>query len=360
MHPKADLRAPFPFLAECVYLDTAAAGLSSPGQGMAVAEFFDHVKTRGILGRETWRKKLSDLQQRLARMFDIAVDDVLLFSNTSEGINLVAHSLDWHAGDNLLVAEDEYPTVSQAWHIAERQSAEIIRIPISNEHNRESELLAAMNVRTRVMALSQVHWVTGTTIDLKRVGDACRANGTLLVVDGVQAWGAVPIDLSSVDVYSAAVFKWILSGFGLAICIVSARARAQLDSAYRGAMNLTAPHHLQYSHMNYPGIYALDAALDFLDGCGWDRIHAQVGALSKYLYKELSDRGFVVAAPLDALAGIISFAVPDPAALCQQLERRGIKVTGRAGRIRASPHFYNNQHDLDRLVEAVCDLSRPA
>lgn len=360
MHPEADLRAQFPFLTECVYLDTAAAGLSSPGQGAAVAQFFDSVKTRGILGRETWRNKLFGLQQRLARMFGINVDEVLLFSNTSEGINLVAHSLSWRAGDNVVVAEDEYPTVAQAWHVAQRQGVEIIRVPISDERRRESELLAAMNPQTRVLALSQVHWVTGTVIDLKRAGAACRANGTLFVVDGVQAWGAIPVDLSSVDVYSAGVFKWLLSGFGIAICIVGARAQTQLDSSFRGAMNLSAPHHLQYSHVNYPGIYALDAALDFLDRCGWDRIHARVASLSQYLHQALSSRGFVVAAPADALAGIVSFAVPDPSALCLQLEQRSIKVAQRGRGIRASPHFYNNQHDLDRLVQAVCELSHPA
>jgi selenocysteine lyase/cysteine desulfurase len=114
---------------------------------------------------------------------------------------------------------------------------------------------------------------------------------------------------------------------------------------------------LQYSHVNYPGIYALEAALDFLDRCGWDRIHGRVAMLSRHLHAALQARGFVVAAPLAALAGIVAFEVPHAEGLAQQLEQRNIKVTGRGARLRVSPHFYNNEEDLERLVEALTQLN---
>jgi cysteine desulfurase/selenocysteine lyase len=350
-----EVRSQFPFLAECAYLDTASTGLTPPGVSAAVTHYLDVVKARGILGRDAWRARGKALRARLATMLGVVPTDLAFLSNTSEGINLFAHSLDWRRGDQVVVAADEYPTVRDAWRFATRRGVEIVPVPIHDEARREDLLLNAISVRTRVVAVSHVHWVSGTRLDIDRIGRHCRGLDALLVVDGIQALGAVPVDLRHVDVYSAATFKWLLAGFGFAIMATSERARAAIEPVFRGAMN--TPHQLTYSHTNYAGVYALDATLDYLDSVGWDAIHARVKYLAGRLHAELEGRGHKLCAPADRIAGIVSIPVHDDFKhLEERMAERGIRITVRSPVIRISPHFYNDDSDIDRVVDALHTL----
>jgi len=358
MSDLSNVRRHFPFLSEVAYLDTAAAGLTPPGVGSAVAHYLDVVKGRGILGRPQWRERGQQLRNRLAPALCVSPVDISFFSNTAEGINLVAHSLPWRAGDQVVLAADEFPTMLEAWHVAAARGAHVIPVPIASELLREDLLLNALSAQTRVLAVSHVHWGTGTCLDLDRLGRRCQELGTLLVVDGTQALGAVPVDLSRVDIYSAATFKWVLASFGFAILATSQRARDQFQPAFRGAMN--TPPHLNYSHPNYAGIYALDAALEFLDSCGWAAIYDKVRALTTHLGAGLRDLGYEPRASQARTAGIVSFETSaDLETLNAQLQRRGLQVTLRGTHVRVSPHFYNDQFEIDRFLQAIREL-RPA
>lgn len=364
MPARSSIRDQFPFLAECTYLDAAAAGLSAPGIGAAVAHHLDQAKSRGILGRDEWRAKQDRLKDRLTNLLSIPSEDLSFTSSTSEGINLFAHSLAWRAGDEIAFAADEYPTLCEAWRPAVAAGAVLVPVDISvcaaDETEREDAILRALSSRTRVLALSQVHWVKGTRIDLARVGRACRANGTILVVDGVQALGATPVDLAYVDVYSAATFKWLLSGFGFALLVMREWVRAQLSPAFRGAVNaLTAgpaqAFQLQYAHPNYSGIYALDASLQFFESFGWASVHSQIESLTKRLHDGLERIGLPSETPRDRTAGIVSIRLADAETAAVQLSSRAIRVTSRQQAIRVSPHCYNNESDIDRLLNALSE-----
>ena len=142
-------------------------------------------------------------------------------------------------------------------------------MPIASEETREDALLSALDRRTRLLVVSHTHSSTGTTVDLDRMGRHCRERGVLLMVDGIQALGTIPVDLSSVDIYAASFFKWMLSGFGIGVLVTSARARAAMAPAYQGYANMDDASQLQYAHVNMPAIYGLDATLDFFERIGW-------------------------------------------------------------------------------------------
>jgi cysteine desulfurase/selenocysteine lyase len=352
------IRRTFPMLASCLYLDTASAGLSFTGQGAAAAAFYDEAKSQGYNGRDVWREKAAVVRRKLAVLLGVDAGEVEFLGNTTEALNLVAHSIAWGRGDEVVLAADEFPSVLLSWHPAEAAGAAIRKVPVTRESERESLLLSALTRRTRVLAVSHVHWTTGTRLDLRRLGAACRSCGALLVVDGIQAFGAVPVELADVDVYCAATFKYLLSGFGLAVCVLRERARAMLRPAFRGYANEPPSQSLQYAHVNYPGLYALDAALSFLgETVGWDAVHGRTAALMAELANGLAAQGIALAAPEGARAAIGSFAVPDAEALCRRLSEEQVFVAARGGLVRASPFFYNTQDEIDRFVERIADAS---
>jgi cysteine desulfurase / selenocysteine lyase len=353
------LRAPFPHLERRVYLDTAAAGLCWAGHGAAVARFFDEVKNRGYDARPEWQAMTQKVRTRLAGWLNARPEDVTFVSNTTEGLNLAALSLRFQPGDRIVLAADEFPSVSRIWEAARRAGADLVAVEIPGESQRQDALLAALDERTRVLVVSQTHSRTGTTVDLQALGRACRARDALLVVDGIQALGAVPTDLAWVDVYTSSFFKWMLSGFGVGVLVANERARTRMDPAFQGYANMHDPHMLQYAHVNQPAMYGLDATLDFFEGIGWPLVYRRVHALGSHLIAGAAQRGLDLITPAQQRAGIFILRCADNEGVRQKLADRNISVSARGEGIRVSPHFYNTTAEVDQMLAALAEIVPP-
>lgn len=349
----ASIRAEFPYLADRVYLNSAGAGLGWRGQSAAAAAYYDEVAVMGADAQQLWMEQSRLTRERVARLLGVPIEDAGFFRNTSEVINLAANSFEWRSGDEIVVAADDFPSVVWPWTRAEAADARIIYVDPGTEHQREDRLLSAITERTRVVAVSHVSTVTGTRLDLDRLGRACREVDALLVVDGIQALGSIPVDLTHVDVYAAGVFKWLLSGFGTGIGVFRERARQMLTPAYRGYRNKPPSSEFGYADPNYPGLYVLDATLEFLGGVGWPVIYGRVADLTQRTAEAVRSLGIEPITPSGAQAGIISFTVDDAAAVTAELLRAGVHVVEKMGRVRVSPHFYNSTADVDRFAEAL-------
>lgn len=352
----ARLHAFFPYVRERTYLDTAAAGLSWAGHGHAVARFFDEVKNRGFDARPEWLAKTQAVRARLADWLGVGPRDLTLVSNTTEAVNLAAHSLRFAPGERVVLAADEFPSLARIWAPAEAQGAEIVRVEIGAEADRQAALLGAVDERTRLLAVSQTHWSTGTTLDLTQLSAQCRRHDTLLMVDGTQALGAVPTRLDGVDIYAAAFFKWMVSGFGIGLLATSERARAAMRPAYQGYANADDPQGLQYAHVNIPAVYGLDATLDVLESFGWPAIFERVRTLGGHVLAAADRHGLALLTPRDARAGIYAFPAPDAEACRAALAARGISVSARGTNVRVAPHFYNSPEDVDRGIATLAEV----
>ena len=108
------VRADFPYVEQDVYLNTAAAGLSWTGQGRAAARFYDEAKQRGINGMATWQQAAQHVRTRIARLVGVNEDEIRFVGSTTEGLNLTVSAIPWRAGDEIVVAEDEFPSVIRA------------------------------------------------------------------------------------------------------------------------------------------------------------------------------------------------------------------------------------------------------
>lgn len=348
------IRTAFPFLTEGgAYLNTAAAGLSWKGQGSVAAEFFDAAKSRGILGAPQWAAKTAATKAALATLIGVAPHCVHFVGSTTEALNIVALSLPLEKGAQVVLADDEFPSVVHSWWSRRESGVELVRIPIADESSRTEALCAAINDRARVLAVSHVHWRSGTRVDLEKLAQRCREHDCHLIVDGVQALGAIPVAAGLADAYCASVFKWLLSGFGLGILVVGERLAAELVPTLRGYRNEPPKHSVSYGQINYPGIYALLASLEYLQSVGWDNIHVQVNALAHRAIVDLHAKGFDVVTPENGYAGIVSVRHPEASRIVRALAQERIFVEDRDSIVRASPHFYNTDEDVDCFISAL-------
>ncbi len=344
------VRRDFPYLEETLYLNTAAIGLSWSGQGAAAARYYDQMQMRGSDGREEWSAVASRVQSQLARLMAVEPDEVGFVGSTTEALNLVFQALPIEPGDRVVFADDEFPSMKLALEALRFKGTQAHPIPIKEEPRR-TDLLCKAATGARVVGVSHVHWATGSRVDLHQLAGRCREEGAWLIVDGIQALGAIPVDAAASDVYAASVFKWLLSGFGLGVVVIRKPLREQLAPAFRGYSNPPPSTDVTYGHINYPGLYVLEATLAYLERLGWDSIFQRTSALRDLLFERLSELGVEIATPKDHTAGIISVRTRDSAELIMRLYQQGVRVVARDDLMRISPHFYNTEGEIDRFCK---------
>jgi selenocysteine lyase/cysteine desulfurase len=301
----------------------------------------------------SWSAKADATREDLASLLKVPSGRIEFVGSTTEALNLIALSIQFKKGDQVVLAADEFPSVALAWGRRISEGIDLIRVPIEREEERTRALCEAITPRTRVVAVSHVHWRTGTRVDLELLKAACHKHDCRLIVDGVQAVGAVPIDASGVDAYCASVFKWLLSGFGLGFMALSPRFAAELNPAVRGYANEPPSRSLHYGHTNYPGIFALYGTLQYFKSVGWETVHERVDRLAQRALTKLRVYGFDVLTPQSALGGIVSIRHPRASAAVASLAQQGIQVEDAHPILRASVHFYNNEQDVDSFVSAL-------
>ena len=306
------------------------------------------------MGVENGKTRQLRVRDKIALWMNVEPDEIYFFSGTTDSLNLIGYSLDWKKGDEIVMADDEFSSVKFAWQVAEKSGARLRKVNIESEHTRERQLLDALNTSTRVLAVSQVHTYTGTRLNLDLLGSACHENGTLFVVDGIHAFGVAPPTMAEVDIYMAGIFKWMLAGFGLGVCVVKRHAHEQLTPGFRGYTNPPPSESLQFAHINSVGVYTLDASLEVLGSMiGWDIVHRRTAWLVQALADELAKADIRIVSPSQARAGIVSFIVNNPESVRLKLQSDNIHVAARGPYLRVSPYFYNSLNDVQILAEKV-------
>ncbi|NGN45291.1 aminotransferase class V-fold PLP-dependent enzyme [Mesorhizobium sp. CGMCC 1.15528] len=345
----------FPYLDEVLYLNTASTGISWRGQGAAAARFYDGMQSRGFDGRDDWRALAGRVQLQLSKLLSVEPDEIGFVGSTTEALNLVTQAMPVKSGDQIVFAADEFPSLRQAMDALQARGATLCPVDITDEEQR-TDILCNAVPGARVVGMSHVHWHSGTKVDLGRISEACRREGADLIVDGIQALGATPVDASSCQVYAASVFKWLLSGFGLGIVVISRDFRRKLTPLSRGYANPVPSNDIRYGHINYPGLAAFGATLDFLEGIGWSAIMERTAMLRDRLIAGLNDAGVAIATPPNAAAGIVSARARDAETLVVRLQERKVRVEARGNLVRISPHFYNTESEIDRFCEIFAEL----
>jgi len=351
------IRASFPYLERCVYLNTASVGLAWAGEGNAAAQFYG-AKAQGSTAMSLWAECTEATRRELASLLRIQPARIDFLSSTTEALNLIALGMPLSRGQRVVVAEDEFPSVVLPWMNRVHEGVQLVHVPVGRESDRTDLLCEAIDAHTRVVAVSHVHWRTGTRVDLARLSAACRARDCRLIVDGVQAVGALAVDAGGVDAYCASVFKWLLSGFGLGFVALSERLASELHPVVRGYANGISSQSLRYSHINYPGVFVLHATLGYLESLGWESIYQRVDALAARAIAALRSRGFEVLTPQSAHGGIVSIRHARTPGFVRALAERGIVTEDAEPILRASAHFYNTAEDIDRFVNALAALGQ--
>jgi selenocysteine lyase/cysteine desulfurase len=320
-----------------------------------------------------WSQGIEHTRTLAAKMVGALPEEIALIGNTTAGVNLVAEGFPWEPGDNVVIRADEFPTNQYPWlHLADR-GVETRRIPTNEGRLDLDELAAAMDGRTRIVSLSWVAFASGWRNDLDRLAEMVHSRGALLFVDAIQALGVFPLDVrrTPVDFLAADGHKWMLGPEGAGVFFTRREHLDRLRPVGVGWNSVRNGHDFSRIELvfkdtaaryeggsqNVGGLLALAASLELLNGIGAPAIARRVLEVTDLACERLQTIGAKIISDRSAehRSGIVSFEMPgrDPIALRRQCFDRKVIVSCRGGRLRISPHAYNNEDDVERLIETL-------
>ena len=377
-------RSAFPACEGRTYLNCAAVAPGSTHVRAALNAWLDDHVARGNLGSEHWWTRAAEARARAAELIGASPEEIAFVKSTSHGLAMVAEGLDWRPGDEVAVASAlEYPSNVYAWrHLADR-GVRLRELRVVDGAVTPESVEAAIGTRTRLVAVSSVQFASGQRTDLDAIGRLCRDRGVLFVVDAIQQAGAFPLDVkaSGIHALAACSHKWMLGLLGIGFLFVDRDLLPQLRPVLVGWHSVEDPFafdgtrfdlrtggasRLEEAAPPFPLVYGLGAALDMLLDAGVANTAAHITALLERAAGALEAIGCEVSPPPEHRAGILMIKPPtDVDALAEACLERNIAVSVRRGRLRLSPHLYNNEDDVDVLLDLLRDripvrAARPA
>lgn len=305
-------------------------------------------------------------------------EGIAMVPAASYGIETAVRNLKLGAGRHVLTLADQFPSQVYPWRrMARRDGGEVLQVPVPKGQTATSAVLDAITDATAVVSLGNVLWTNGALIDLIKVREACDRTGAALVLDLTQSAGALPIDFAKVrpDFAVAAAYKWLLCPYTTGFLYVAPQHRGgepleegwitrkdseqfsalvdYTDDYQPGAIRFDMGQRANFALM--PGVIA---ALKQIAAWGVDNIFATLSARNSALCERLSALG-LAPTPDEARGGhFIGAGLPDgaPKDLLAQLAARKIYLSERGGSLRITPHLWNDDEDIDRLVEALGEV----
>ncbi|MBI2875288.1 MAG: aminotransferase class V-fold PLP-dependent enzyme [Candidatus Tectomicrobia bacterium] len=396
------IREEFPITKRYIYLNTGAGGPMSRRAIDRVAQLEEIGLTEGLYTPPLSRihhEVFHGGRERVAALLGVDPAEVAFTASTTAGINLVAASLAWQPGDEVIVSDNEHPGGYLPFlNLKRLRGIEVRVVPLAPQ--KESFLRSIeglLSPRTRLICLSHVAWCTGYRLPMAEVGELARSRGIYFCVDGAQSAGQLPLNLRELpcDFYALPGQKWLFGPVGtgalyvrrerlgeLSLPLFSWQSATSFDFPAQTIVPARTAHLLEWATLS-PSLFAgMGEAIGLIQEIGLAQIQERIRSLATWLVRSLADLPRVhLHSPLDEEdlpgSGLVTFSVEGlggERVLAELLERDRIVIrtvprpeTFRHSledstrpdweRVRVSVNFFNTEEEMERLVEGVKRLA---
>lgn len=377
----AAARQRFPGALSQAYLDVASRGLI-PDNAPDRAHAHLQQRVQGTADKYAYFTLVEKARQGLAQMLSADTEEIAITKNVSDGLNMVAASINWKPGDEIFLCSDvEHPNNIYVWRNLEGEQVKVRDFPSSGGLFPTDAVIDALQSshQVRVVTVSATSFKPGFRADIERLGAACRKAGARLIVDAAQSVGISHIDLSrlQVDALAASTQKGLCSLYGMGFVYVRREFAESLKPRYlaRFGVDIDATHEADYDrgpirykvaaqrfdlgNYNFLAALLVSDALEILNGVGTKAIDAHVTRLASALAQGLTELGAPVAqAPTALRANMVCVESSNPEAASRlqvHLKAHNVQAAVRRNALRFSLHLYNTNDN----VEAVLAACRP-
>lgn len=370
-----DFREEFPILARTTYLVSNSLG---PMPRSVPDRLADYTRDWGDLGVKAWNRGWWELPvevgNEIAPLIKADKGEIVMMPNVTIAQTAVLSAIDFPKNrDTVVMTELDFPSVRYAYEeMARRLGARVVVVKSDDGLTIDLEkLLAAIDERTRLVAVSHVLFRSAFLMDADAICEHAHAMGALVSLDSFHAVGIVPVDVkrSKVDFLTGGVLKWLCGGPGACFLYVSATVRDQLKPALTGWQAHSRPFAFEDT-MEYttgafrwlngtpviPALYAAAEGPKLLRRAGIGLIRARSTSLTSRLIELADQHGFTVNAPRDPArrGGTVALDVPHGYEVTQDLLSRDVLVDYRVGAgIRIAPHFFTLDDEVEAAVAEI-------
>lgn len=370
-------RREFPVTSDKVFLGHAGVCALPRRVAAAMSDYAREAST-GDQEKFVFPTVLHEGRKLAAQFLNCQTEEVAFVGPTSLALSLVASGLKFRRTDNILVYFDDYPSNVYPWTALAEQGVEVRLMNIRNLGQiRAMDVMGQVDENTRLVALASCHFISGWRIELEKIGKYLRDRGILFCLDAIQTLGAFPTPLNYVDFLAADAHKWMLGPCGAGVMYVRREVQDKLNPRIYGWHNVDNPNFVAQEQIvfrkdarkyeagthNLIGIIGMMESMKLLMEVGVDNIARELLRKRAWLVPALREKGYTVLnaeAPAETSSGIVSFFAPgkDMPALFQKLNDAKVLPSLRTDRkgqhyIRVSPHFYNTDEELRRLVDLL-------
>jgi cysteine desulfurase / selenocysteine lyase len=383
------IRNDFPITEKYVYLANAAIAPIPIPVYNELSKFYSEALNYGGTFWNEWAIKVEETRDLYAKFIGADNGDEIAFTHsTSEGMNIIAHML---SDKGIVISNElEFPSSNLPWlnkntenikFVKAKDGNKILIEDISKAIDKESNNVNTKKPKTVIT--SHVQYSTGFRQDLEKLGKLTKQKGLYFVVNPTQSLGALAFNVKDfgVDFMASNGHKWILSSFGIGAIYIKKKYFINLEnfkppffsqSGQKIKENFDNNMKLNISHTasrfevgtpHFPNIIALNVAIKYISRIGIKQIERRILNITDYLIDKLQSLNLEILSPIEDekyRSGIIVFKPKKrrPIDIVTELEKRNkIIVSARGKGIRVSPHFYNNEDDIDRLVSVLKDYS---
>jgi cysteine desulfurase / selenocysteine lyase len=346
-----------------------------------VAEAIGHYALNCTQGDQEALLPLFRIQQTrelAAKILNAKAEEIAFVGPTTLALGYVANGLPFRKGDNILIYHDDYPSNVYPWMALAERGVQVRLINVRELGKiRAIDVQGQVDENTKLVALASCHFISGWRINIPAIGKFLRERKILFCLDAIQTVGAFPTTVEYVDFLAADAHKWLLGPCAAGIFYVRKEVQEVLKPTVLGWNNVRCPNYVAQEQIafqsgahryeagsdNLLGLVGLHAAMEMLLEVGIDNIAAELLRKRAWLVPAILEKGYTVlqpAAPPENASGIVTLFKPetDMKELHAKLETAGIFTSLRSDRsgqqyIRLSPHFYNTDEELKRVIPVL-------
>ncbi|WP_245811191.1 aminotransferase class V-fold PLP-dependent enzyme [Ekhidna lutea] len=303
---------------------------------------------------------------------------VVIIPSVSYGLANVVNNLPFKDGE-ILLAEEQFPSNVYPWLKLQEKGFDVKPISPSDSANRgeswNNEILNAITPKTRVLAIGHVHWSDGTLFLLQKIRKKLDQVGGLLVIDGTQSVGALPFSIRDIrpDALICAGYKWLMGPYSIGLAYygpafdggvpIEENWINRLNSEdftnlvnYQDEYQEQALRYEVGEHSNFILVPMLHQAIRQIINWQPDNIQVYTQELMSESIKELAELGYGIESEIYRAHHLFGLRLPDSVsvdALKTSLTRNRVSVSFRGKAVRVSPHVYNDEMDVRKLLKAM-------
>jgi selenocysteine lyase/cysteine desulfurase len=356
-----EVRAQFPALRNWTYLNSATYGQIPLRTQEAVARHFTRRDETACADFLDWFDDMDEVRALAAQLIHCEADDISFCGTAAAALSLFLGGIDWRPGDRILTLPDEFPNQYYYANTLRERCVDLLEVTGFD----------SLPERTRAIILSSVSYSSGFRPDLTAISAMARDAGALFYIDGTQSVGALRMDVATIrpDMMAADPYKWLLSPNGASFFYISPELRRMLRPAVigwrsdRGWRSVDSLHHgepqfadaaerYEGAMINFPSLYGLAESIRLNLEIGPAVIEARVRELSGWVCEAMRRCGADIVNPGGNIVAA-RWEGRDVSSLARKLREEKILVAARHGNLRVSPHFYNDDPDIEKLEQAV-------